>query len=76
MNVKGIYQGTQVTSIKPGYFIKVDTGLLKDKKLEIFSSYENNVLANKLYYLSDLKGNLMREKLVDKNKGKLLDIMG
>lgn len=76
MNVKGIYQGTQVTTYKPGYFIKVDTGLLKDKKLEIYSSYENNVLANKLYYLSDLKGNLVREKLVDKNKGKLLDIIG
>lgn len=76
MNVKGIYRGTQVTNIKPGYFIKVDTGLLKDKKLEIYSSYENNELVDKLYYLSDLKGNLIREKLVDKNKGKLLDIIG
>ena len=76
MNVKGIYQGTQVTIHKPGYFIKVDTGLLKDKKLEIYSSYENNKLVDKLYYLSDLKGNLIREKLVDKNKGKLLDIIG
>ena len=76
MNVKGIYQGTQINTYKPGYFIKVDTGLLKDKKLEIFSSYEKNLLMQKLYYLSDLKGNLIREKLVDKSKGKLLDITG
>lgn len=76
MNVKGIYQSTQINTYKPGYFIQVDIGLLKDKKLEIFSSYENNKLVQKLYYLSDSVGHLVREKLVDKNKGKLLDIIG
>ena len=75
MNVKGIYQGTRVSTIKPGCFVKVDTGLIKDKKLEVFSSYEGNILMNKLYYLSDLKGNLIREKLTDKNRAKLLDIV-
>ena len=74
MRIKGIYKSTQVTNIKPGYFIKVDTGLLKDKKLEVFSSYENNKLVNKLYYLSDLKDRLIREKLVDSNRAKILDI--
>ena len=75
MNIKGIYQGTHVSTIKPGCFIKVDTGLISKKKLEIFSSYEGNTLTNKLYYLSDSKGNLIREKLVDKNRAKLLDII-
>lgn len=75
MNVKGIYQGTRISTIKPGYFTKVDTGLINKKKLEVFSSYEDSTLANKLYYLSDSKGNLIREKLVDKNRAKLLDII-
>ena len=76
MKIKGIYQGTRISTIRPGYFIKVDTGLINKKKLEIFSSYEGNTLMNKLYYLSDSVGNLVREKLVDKNRAKLLDIMG
>ena len=75
MNIKGIYRGTQLTTLKPVYFIKVDTGIIKNKKLEVFSSYEKNELVNKLYYLSDLKCNLLREKLVDKNRAKLLDII-
>lgn len=75
MHVKGIYQGTHVSTIKPGHYVKVDTGLIKDKKLEVFSSYEGNTLMNKLYYLSDSKGNLIREKLFDKNRAKLLDII-
>ena len=75
MNIKGIYQGTRVSIVKPGYYIKVDTGLISKKKLEVFSSYEGNILMNKLYYLSDLKGNLIREKLIDKNRVKLLDII-
>lgn len=55
----GIYRGTMKT-----HYGKVDTGIFKDKKLDIYYSYENNELKHKLYYLQDKLGNWLKSKLV------------
>lgn len=55
----GVYRGTKYT-----HYGKVDTGIIKNNKLDIYYSYENNELKHKLYYLQDKLGNWLKSKLV------------
>ena len=55
----GVYKSTKFT-----HYGKVDKGIINNKKLEIYSAYENNQLKHKLYYLQDNIGKWIKSKLV------------
>ena len=55
----GVYRGTKYT-----HYGKVDTGIINNKKLEIYKTYENNELKHKLYYLQDQVGHWIKSKLL------------
>lgn len=55
----GIYKGT-----KPTRYGKIDTGLFKGNKIDVYYSYENNKIKHKLYYVTDSLGNWIKSKLI------------
>ena len=66
----GIYQNTHKVTRDWGTLI-TDTGILKDKKIEIYNAYnKNGKLEHKLYYLQNLLGNWLKSKLVYFSNGK------
>ena len=55
----GIYKGTQKT-----YYGKVDSGVFKDKVIDIYTAYNSDgSLKHKLYYITDIANKWVKSKL-------------
>lgn len=66
----GIYKSTKVSDF--GYRkVVCDSGIVNNKKIDIYNSYENGQLAHKLYYLSDIVGKWIKSKLEFIKNGKI-----
>jgi hypothetical protein len=66
----GVYKVTKIT-----HYGHRDTGILRDKKLDIYTGRENGELKHKLYYLSDNLGNWIKSKLVYFENGKKVNVV-
>jgi hypothetical protein len=66
----GIYDHTHVRTVGDST-VRTITGYTGDKKISVFSQYENGILTGKLYYLEDKLLNFIKFKLYQIKNGKV-----
>ena len=66
----GIYNHSHVRTVGDST-VRTITGYKGDKKISIYSQYENNTLTGKLYYVEDKLMNFIKFKLYQIKNGKV-----